>query len=121
MKTTILIGAVAAMTALSACGGGGSVSRNAGPDYRVARIASGPISRACISSDRRARNPELCGCIQGAADIELTHSDQKMAVRFYRDPHRAQEVRQSDRSSHEAFWKRYSAYVNRAERQCSGY
>ncbi|WP_417724748.1 hypothetical protein [Salipiger sp.] len=121
MKSTLLIGAVAAMTALSACGGGGgSVSRNAGPDYRVARMASGPISRACVSSDRKARSPELCGCIQGAANIELTGADQRMAVSFYKDPHKAQEVRQSDRSSHEDFWKRYKSYVDRAESQCRG-
>ena len=41
-------------------------------------------------------------------------------VRFYDDPHEAQEVRQSDRRRDEEFWKRYSAFVNRAESMCTG-
>lgn len=110
------ISLVLVLALVAGCGGG---SRG-GSDYRVARMASGPISKACISSDRKARNPQLCGCIQAAANSELNGSDQRMAVSFYRDPHKAQEVRQSDRASHRAFWDRYNAFVNRAERQCSG-
>ncbi|MGR3375697.1 hypothetical protein [Salipiger abyssi] len=106
---------VVVLAVVAGCGGGGSRS-----DYRVTRMASGPISDACISSDRKARSPQLCGCIQAAANVELSNGDQRMAVGFYRDPHRAQEIRQSDRASHEAFWKRYSAFVDRAERMCKG-
>ncbi|GGG74194.1 hypothetical protein GCM10011415_23280 [Salipiger pallidus] len=99
---------------LAGCGGGG------GSDYRVTRMASGPISKACLASDRKARSPALCGCIQAAANAELSGSDQRRAVKFYSDPHEAQEVRQSDRGRDRDFWDRYSAYVNRSERQCTG-
>ncbi|MCR8546805.1 hypothetical protein M4578_03115 [Salipiger sp. P9] len=110
------ISMVLVLAIVAGCGGGGSRSS----DYRVTRMASGPISKACITSDRKARNPQLCGCIQAAANAELSGSDQSLAVSFYRDPHRAQEIRQSDRSHHRAFWDRYNAFVDRAERQCRG-
>ncbi|APX25646.1 MAG: hypothetical protein CML50_10005 [Rhodobacteraceae bacterium] len=108
------ISMVMVLAVVAGCGGGGA------DDYRVSRMASGPISKACISSDRKARNPRLCGCIQAAANIELSGSDQRKAVRFYRDPHRAQEVRQSDRSSDRAFWDRYNDFIDRAENMCTG-
>ncbi|WP_235953378.1 hypothetical protein [Salipiger sp. PrR002] len=98
---------------VAGCGGG---SR----DYDVTRFATGPVSKACMNSDRKARSRALCGCVQAAADTELSSGDQRKAVGFYRDPHRAQEVRQSDRSSDRDFWKRYSAFVNRAESLCRG-
>ncbi|EIE50912.1 hypothetical protein AL036_10990 [Salipiger aestuarii] len=104
---------VLALTVVAGCAGGAR-------DVGAARFASGPISNACNGSERRASNPGLCGCIQAAADIELSGRDQRRAVRFYNDPHSAQVVRQSDRPSDEAFWKRYSAYVDRSERLCKG-
>ena len=113
---TIFLTVILALVA--GCGGGRSDGpRNA--DYRSASFASGPVSRACMTSDRKARNPQLCGCLQNAANIELNSSDQRMAVSFYGDPHKAQEIRQSDRANHEAFWKRYTSYVKRAEGMCA--
>jgi len=85
---------------------------------RTAPMAFGPISKACMSSDRKARSRELCGCIQAAANQTLSGSQQRRAVAFYNDPHRAQEVRQSDGGNDERFWKAYREYGARAERLC---
>lgn len=76
------------------------------------------IERACLNSDRRAANPPLCRCIQRVADQVLTRSDQRLASKFFSDPQRAQDVRQSDRASHEAFWLRYKAFGSTAEAIC---
>lgn len=81
-------------------------------------FATGPIQRACLASDRKARSRELCGCIQAVADKTLSGSDQRLAVSFYSDPHRAQDIRQSDRDSHQRFWTTYRKYTDRAERTC---
>lgn len=80
---------------------------------------AGPIERACNTSGR-ATDPRLCTCIQQAADLTLTRRDQTRAAKFFRDPHEAQEVRQSDRRSDEAFWQRYRAFGDTAEAFCGG-
>jgi hypothetical protein len=113
MRQALLIGLI---TILAGCGGGDR--------FRGAKVshgtpmAFGPISKACMASDRKARSRQLCGCIQAAADQTLSGSQQRRAVRFYRDPHSAQEIRQSDRSGNERFWKAYSAYGKRARQLC---
>ena len=76
------------------------------------------IERACLQSDRSAASPQLCGCIQRVADQVLTRSDQRLAARFFRDPQRAQDIRQSDNAKHEDFWKRYRAFGSTAEKVC---
>lgn len=117
MKTAgfLLIGVMV----VSACGGGDRVARN----YGGARVdfASGPISSACLRGGRKAANRQLCGCIQSVADRDLSTGDQRLAASFFRDPHKAQEIRQSDSASHEAFWKRYKAFAARSETICRGY
>lgn len=106
--------------ALAACGGGRDrVERSYGG--ASAQFASGPVSQACLRGGRKAANRRLCGCIQGVADRQLSSADQRMAASFFSDPHKAQEIRQSDRSSHETFWKRYKAFTGTAERTCRGY
>ncbi|WP_052245166.1 hypothetical protein [Halocynthiibacter namhaensis] len=97
------------------------------PLVLVATLASsvssfaGTIENACNSSDRSAANRQLCGCIQDVADLTLeSRSDQSMAASFFRDPHKAQEIRQSDRSSHETFWQRYKNFGRTAEVYCRG-
>jgi len=80
---------------------------------------SGTIESACLKSGRAAVSRALCGCIQDVADLTLDRSDQKLAATFFRDPHRAQEVRQSDRRGHEIFWKRYKAFGATAETYCA--
>lgn len=79
-------------------------------------VAAGDIERACLGSDRAAANRALCGCIQDAADLTLSTQDQRRAAGFFADPHRAQEVRQSD----ERFWDRYKDFGATAETFCRG-
>ena len=78
------------------------------------------IERACLKSDRGNGNRSLCGCIQDAANLTLTSSDQRKAAKFFSDPHQAQVVRQSDRRSDEAFWERYRNFGQTAEVFCRG-
>ncbi|PIE13180.1 MAG: hypothetical protein CSA70_06275 [Rhodobacterales bacterium] len=116
---------LASLTLLVGCGGGGyrSFERDSSPaparSTALPRAsASGPISRACLASDRKARSPALCGCIQHVANQSLSASDQRLAATFYGDPHKAQEIRQSDRVSHEVFWKKYKSYSQQAAQTC---
>lgn len=102
---------------LTGCGGGGD--RSSGPARGVQPMASGPISSACLQSDRRARSPALCGCIQAVADRTLSGADQRRAVGFYGDPHSAQVIRQSDRPRDRSFWRSYTDYALEAERVCT--
>lgn len=76
------------------------------------------IEKACNGSDRVA-SASLCNCIQSVADQILTRSDQRLAARFFKDPQMAQDTRQSDNSSKEAFWKRYKAFGETAAAVCS--
>lgn len=81
--------------------------------------SAGVIERACLSSNRPAANRSLCGCIQKVADSTLDRRDQRLAAKFFRDPHMAQEVRQSDSRSHEIFWQKYKKFGASAESSCS--
>lgn len=107
------------VVALAAGCGGNRFDR--GDSGQVTRFSSGPISRACLSSDRRARNSRLCGCIQTVADRSLSGSDQRKAARFFRDPQRAQDVKMSKTASDDAFWDRYRAFASQSEGLCRGY
>lgn len=80
--------------------------------------AAGPIERACNRGGQQAASPQLCGCIQRVADATLKRGEQRMAASFFRDPHRAQEIRQSDDGSHAAFWQRYKFFGAAAETHC---
>jgi hypothetical protein len=84
-----------------------------------APVTAGPIDRACMSSPRKQKSVALCRCIQRAADQVLTRGEQRKAARFFRDPHRAQEIRQSDSPANERFWQRYRAFGDRAVEMCS--
>lgn len=79
--------------------------------------ARGTIERACMRSDRTASR-DLCQCIQRVADQTLTRSDQRKGAKFFAKPHKAQEIRQSDNASNEAFWKKWKAFGNTAEAIC---
>lgn len=115
MKHLIVI---AMVLLVAACGRADRFKGTGGPVTRGMPMASGPIARACMTSDRKRRSARLCGCIQAVANDTLGFAQQRRAAGFYGDPHEAQEVRQSDRSNDEAFWKAYRAYGERAERQC---
>ncbi|MDV4145248.1 MULTISPECIES: hypothetical protein [Shimia] len=71
---------------------------------------AGTLRRACLKSDRSAASRRMCRCMQQVADRALPRGDQRLAASFFDDPHRAQEIRQSDRLSHERFWKRYKEF-----------
>jgi len=79
---------------------------------------AGPIEQACRASGRAGATPQLCGCIQQAANHTLSRSEQRRAAKFFRDPHEAQEVRQSKRPRDSAFWQRYRAFGETAEAFC---
>ena len=80
---------------------------------------AGPIERACLKADRPAATRALCSCIQSVAGAMLSRSEQRQAASFFKDPHKAQEIRQSDRRSHEKFWLRYKEYGQTAAALCS--
>ena len=80
---------------------------------------AGPIEQACLRSDRDGVSRNLCGCIQNVADVVLNYGDQRRAAGFFSNPQKAQDVRQSDRASDEAFWLRYKAFGDHAESNCA--
>ena len=79
---------------------------------------AGVISRACMKSPRNAKSAQLCRCIQRVANQTLSGSERRLAAKFYRKPQLAQDVRQSDRRSHEIFWKKYKAFGVAAKDRC---
>jgi len=90
----------------------------AGLAYTPVFASSGIIDRACRTSGRSAASPQLCRCIQQVANSSLSRSERKRAAKFFKDPHMAQQVRQSDRYSDEKMWKRYKAFGQRAKETC---
>lgn len=79
---------------------------------------AGKISRACMQSDRPGATRQVCNCIQKVANRSLSQSDRRLASKFFSDPHMAQEIRQSDRHSHEVFWQKYRAFGEAAQASC---
>ena len=79
---------------------------------------TGEVGKACVTSDRSAANPRLCNCVQQAANRTLNGADQVRAAAFFANPQLAQDTRQSDNSSSEAFWDRYTAFADYARRLC---
>ncbi|MGB5864823.1 MAG: hypothetical protein WBG95_11025 [Sulfitobacter sp.] len=116
MKSWVLA-AVAAST-LAACGGGGS-GFSTGVRAPVQLFATGPVQRACLAQDRRAATSARCGCVQAVADQQLTSGEQRRGVAAFKDPHKLQEWRQSDRASDNAFWSTWKAYGETAAAVCS--
>ncbi len=80
--------------------------------------AAQSIERACLQSGSPASSRALCGCIQDAANLTLAPAEQKLAASFFRDPAKAEEIRQSTRRTHRKFWERYKAYVETAGTFC---
>ncbi|MGZ9812226.1 hypothetical protein ACXN5S_17320 [Pseudoroseicyclus sp. H15] len=56
--------------------------------------------------------------MQQVANQSLSNSDQRRAATFFEDPQLAQEARTSDTPAMEAFWQRYRAFADSAERIC---
>lgn len=84
-------------------------------------VLAGPgvIERACRNSDRPAATPSLCNCIQRVANHSLNFSERRKVAKWFDDPHQAQEVRMSDRSSDEALWLKYKAFGQKAAATCN--
>ncbi|NOX41118.1 MAG: hypothetical protein GXP05_11570 [Alphaproteobacteria bacterium] len=76
------------------------------------------IEKACLKAGRTGTSAAVCGCIQQVADMRLKRKDQRLAARFFKDPHKAQVIRQSTKSSNEQFWTRYKAWGLEAEELC---
>lgn len=119
IKTTVVL--VAAL-GLAACGGSRYSSSNASGGYNApsVKFASGPLQKACQASDRKARSRVRCGCIQAVADQSLSGADQRRGAKFFKDPGKLQDVRQSDNASNERFWKVWKAYGQTAAAVCKG-
>jgi len=111
--------AVLMMIALLAGCGGGSARAPAQKAAYANASTSGPIAQACLRSDRKARSVALCGCIQQVAHMTFSGGDQSRGATFWRDPHKAQEVRQSDNPATEAFWKRWRQFGETSQAVCS--
>ncbi|WP_321831160.1 hypothetical protein [Thalassovita sp.] len=79
---------------------------------------AGPIERACLASPRKESSRPLCNCIGQVANQMLSSADQRKAAKFFKDPHSAQEVRQSDRRADERFWERYVDFGSTAAAVC---
>lgn len=83
-----------------------------------AAFAGGSIERACLSADRANASRALCGCIQDVANSMLTNSERSKVAKFFKDPHRSQATRQSDRNSDEKFWKKYKKFGQTVTSYC---
>ena len=110
--------AFVAAFALAACGGGTRYA--SGPSAPAVLFASGPIQQACQKAGRKAASRARCGCVQAVADQELSARDQKRGARYFSNPAALQDVRQSDASGNERFWKAWKAYGARAAELCRG-
>ncbi len=114
-----------AMLALSACGSGGSApaARTASPVApvelaSVPRFAQGPVGTACTIHNRKRANAQRCGCIQAAADLTLSQSQQQRAVRFFAEPELLQQMKLSDTPANERFWDAWAQFAETAELMC---
>lgn len=81
-------------------------------------FAKGPIFRACQTDGRKAASRARCGCVQAVADQSLSDRDQTRGAKFFANPGRLQEVRQSDNSGNERFWLAWKAFGQDAAAQC---
>jgi len=117
MKSTVL--ALVTVSALAACGGSPNNNVSRGAFAQTQLYATGPIQRACMTQGRRAATSARCGCVQAVADRQLSNAEQRRGVQGFKDPHKLQEWRQSDRASDNAFWATWREFGEAAERVCS--
>lgn len=78
----------------------------------------GSIDSACRQAARPGATPSLCTCIQHVANTSLSRSERYKVSKWFQDPHKAQQTRQSDRRADEELWKRYKAFGVRASQAC---
>ncbi|MBD3664578.1 hypothetical protein [Sulfitobacter aestuariivivens] len=110
-----------AALSLAACGGGNRTSGGSsygGYNPQPVLFATGPIYKACQQDRRKAASRSRCGCVQAVADQSLSSADQKRGAKYFKDPGKLQEVRQSDNAGNERFWKAWKAYGQTAAALC---
>ncbi|MGJ8544303.1 MAG: hypothetical protein ACSHWZ_02590 [Sulfitobacter sp.] len=120
MKKTLI--AVTGLMFLAACGGGtryANTATRSGAAYAPTLYATGPIQKACLSQGRKGASRARCGCIQAVADQSLSNGDQRRGAKYFKDPGKLQDVRQSDNVNHERFWKEWKAFGQTAAAMCS--
>ncbi|MFT4960949.1 MAG: hypothetical protein ACI92Z_002035 [Paracoccaceae bacterium] len=78
----------------------------------------GSIDHACRQADRPAATPKLCSCIQKVANKSLTRNERYKVSKWFSDPHKAQQTRQSDRRSDETLWLKYKEFGALARKTC---
>jgi len=110
-----------ALGVLAGCGGSRYSSDAAVGRFASAPVlfASGPIQKACLAAGRREASTTRCGCVQAVADQSLSWSEQRQGAKLFSDPHRLQEMRQSDNSGDNAFWSTWKAFGQNAAAVCS--
>jgi hypothetical protein len=81
--------------------------------------SAGVVESACLKSERKGVSRALCGCIQQVADLTLTRSDQRLAAKFFKDPQKAQDMRQAKGDRNNEFWSKYKNFGATAEAYCS--
>lgn len=118
MKPLVL--ALVALSTLAACGGGTSNYTTRGAYVPAQLYATGPLQRACVTQGRKQASAQRCGCVQAVADRQLSNAEQRRGVQAFKDPHKVQEWRQSDRASDNAFWAAWKAFGSNTETLCAG-
>lgn len=81
-------------------------------------LHANPIQRACMASDRDAASRSLCSCIGDAADSTLSRAQMREGARWFEDPQRAQDTRQSDRERDEEMWQAWRTFSSLAQQRC---
>lgn len=81
-------------------------------------VGANVIERACLQSGRPAASRALCDCIGRVARQTLTGGQMRAGARFFQDPQRAQDVRQSDRRGDEELWRAWRNFGDTAEAMC---
>lgn len=118
MKPVII--AVVMSATLAACGGAKRTSTVFQTETPASLFASGPIQKACQTDRRKASSRARCGCVQAVANQTLSTSEQRRGAKFFKNPAKLQEVRQSDNPANERFWKAWKAYGQAAAALCNG-
>lgn len=80
-------------------------------------VSANAIQRACNASDRNASRA-LCSCIGDVAGDLLSGSQIREGARWFDDPQRAQDVRQSDRARDEEMWQAWRTFSSAAQQRC---
>lgn len=113
------------MALLAGCGGGSietpppRIAAAAFPEGAVP-FAEGAIGNACLVHRRTGATRSRCGCIQAAADLTLSQSEQQRGTAYFSDPGQLQDVRQSDSPANERFWQAWTRFAETAEALCTG-